>query len=200
MVITFAHQKGGVGKTTLAVNIAFTLMGEGISVAVVDLDKQGTITDLVGEMNLPLNLVEVSDLSELQSIGYDIVIVDTPPYNKGQYIDLFTHSDIVVIPTKPNVADILAIRTTVGMVAHVQASKPNLKACIAVNMALPKNPYMVEVTEHLASYDIPVLKTTIGNRVTYGRTLGNDGGVFSETNRKAQDEIKAITNEIINLL
>ena len=75
-VITIAHQKGGVGKTTLAVNLAYCF-AENTRVAIVDADLQGSVTDLKEF----LSGVEVASLDSLisgQLVEFDLVIVDTP--------------------------------------------------------------------------------------------------------------------------
>lgn len=201
MVITFAHQKGGVGKTTLAVNVAFHLLNDGLTVCVIDSDKQGTLSDIINELGVPLKLETITDYSQLNKLAYDVVIVDTPPYNQNEYLQIFGNSEVVVIPTNPNFADLLAIRSTVALINEAKKNNPNLKACTVINRALSvTNEYQETIKEKIKSFGIEVLNITIANRVAYGRSLASDKGIFSESNKKAHNEIKQLTDEIFNLI
>ena len=108
-IITIAHQKGGVGKSTLALNLALCFQ-DNLSVSIVDTDLQGSLfhirDDFPGLPVLMPNKVEY-----LQELEEDLVIVDTPPYLSDQLPELFFHSDFILIPTKAGFFDVMAIRS-----------------------------------------------------------------------------------------
>lgn len=97
-IITVAHQKGGVGKSTLALNLATCFQGE-LSVALVDIDLQGSITDLKDDFP-ELAIISEDKFDQIQKLTYDLIIVDTPPYLSSRLPELFRISDYVLVPTK----------------------------------------------------------------------------------------------------
>ena len=98
-IITIAHQKGGVGKSTLCFNLA-QVFKNGLKVAICDTDLQGSLNNLQIESDgidfifLPVNI------ADLKLLDYEIIIIDTPPYLNNKLPDLFAVSNYILIPTK----------------------------------------------------------------------------------------------------
>ena len=196
-IITVAHQKGGVGKTTLALNLAFSF-ADSARVAVTDTDLQGSINSL-GQLLTGIDLVAPDDVLAGTVTGYDLLVIDTPPYLTNRLPDLFALSDFVLVPTKPGILDTMAVRATVAMLQESMKKKPNLKAGIVLNMVMPRTSLTNEVRDVLAEFAIPVLPTMIHQRVSYARSpLTN--GVFESDDEKAKDEIQALATDILNQL
>ena len=196
-IITVAHQKGGVGKTTLALNLAFSF-ADSARVAVTDTDLQGSINSL-GQLLTGIDLVAPDDVLAGTVTGYDLLVIDTPPYLTNRLPDLFALSDFVLVPTKPGILDTMAVRATVAMLQESIKKKPNLKAGIVLNMVMPRTSLTNEVRDVLAEFAIPVLPTMIHQRVSYARSpLTN--GVFESDDEKAKDEIQALATDILNQL
>jgi chromosome partitioning protein len=197
MIIAFAHQKGGVGKSTLCLNVALALAHD-LKVAIADLDPQGSLTD-ISDMFTSVTFVPTPQrLTELKAFPYDLICVDTPPYLSDRLHDLFTVSDVVIIPTRAGVFDALAIRRTVEMVKRAQGEKPNLKAGIVLNMIKSGSTLTVEAEQVLSGYDLPILTTQITDRVAFTRSPLT-GGVFGGDDAKAKQQIANLCTEIINL-
>jgi chromosome partitioning protein len=97
-IITVAQQKGGVGKSTLALNLALCFQEE-LKVALVDSDLQGSIHHLKGEFP-GISVIGTEQVAEIPKFDYDLIIVDTPPYLSNKLLDLFALSSMVLIPTK----------------------------------------------------------------------------------------------------
>lgn len=194
-VITIAHQKGGVGKTTLAINLAYCF-AEGAKVAIVDADLQGSVSDL-SEF---LSGIEVASLDSLiggQLSGFDLVIVDTPPYLSSRLAELFGLSDFVLIPTKAGILDAMAIKATIALLGESIAAKPSLKAGIVLNMVMSRTTLNEEVKEILSGYSVPLLESTIGQRVSYTRSPMTNS-VFGGEDQRAKEEVEALADEILN--
>jgi len=123
IIIAVAHQKGGVGKSTIAANLAAYFRTQGANSAIVDADIQGSITNLVetyGEDNVygSIKLVprhEYNDFSDLQKRQEDILFIDTPPYLSTDLDEIFLISDYVLVPTKISPLDMLAIEATIEL-------------------------------------------------------------------------------------
>jgi len=196
-IITVAHQKGGVGKTTLALNLAFCF-ADSARVAVTDTDLQGSINSLGGILT-GIDLVSPDDVLAGTVTGYDLLVIDTPPYLTNRLSDLFAISDFVLVPTKPGILDTMAVRATVGLLEESMKKKPSLKAGIVLNMVMPRTSLTAEVRDVLSGFSIPVLPTQIHQRVSYARSPTTNG-VFESDDEKAKDEIQALATDILTQL
>jgi chromosome partitioning protein len=204
-IITLAHQKGGVGKTTLTLNL-YAYLNKHVRCAIVDADPQGSIIDLFEQLKEQEGWRDVelisrnafksfADLSRLEQ--YDILLIDTPPYMLNTLPEIFTASDFVLIPSKASPLDALAIQSTVELVKAAQTLNPHLKAAIVLNMTINNTDFSQQVRQILAQAGLPILNTEIGNRVAYSRSLLFAPSVFGEGNSKAAEEITALANEIV---
>lgn len=196
-IITVAHQKGGVGKTTLALNLAFCF-ADSARVAVTDTDLQGSINSL-GQILTGIDLVAPEDVLAGSVSGYDLLVIDTPPYLTNRLPDLFAISDFVLVPTKAGILDTMAVRATVAMLQESIKKKPNLKAGIVLNMVMSRTSLTSEVRDVLSEFAIPVLPTMIHQRVSYTRSPVTNG-VFESDDEKAKDEIQALATDILTQL
>lgn len=195
--ITVAHQKGGVGKITLALNLAYCF-ADSAHVAVTDTDLQGSINSL-GKLVTGIDLVSSDDVLTDKLKDYDLLVIDTPPYLTNRLPDLFAISDYVLVPTKTAILDIMAIRATIALLNQSMAKRPNLRAGIVLNMVMPRTSLTAEVKEALQEYDIPLLSTMIHQRVSYARSPLT-AGVFESDDEKAKDEIQSLATDILNHL
>lgn len=197
LIISIVHQKGGVGKTTLALNIAYCL-SENLKVALTDTDLQGSLSGLSDFIN-GVDLVPLSAVKNQTLEGYDVVLIDTPPYLSNELETIFSISDFVLIPTKAGYLDALAIRATISLFHKSQATRPHLKGGIVLNMLVHGTSLTEEVKELLNEYDMPLFDSSISQRVSYARSPMT-GGVFRGEDEKAKKEILNLTNELIDYL
>lgn len=126
MVVVFASQKGGSGKTTLAGHVAVQAEKSGAGpVAIIDTDPQGSLakwwnaraaqTPAFVQTSIP-NLGK--DIEHLHNDGIKLIIVDTPPSVTSSIVDVVTHADLVIVPTRPSPHDLRAVGATVDIVEH----------------------------------------------------------------------------------
>ena len=194
-IITVAHQKGGVGKSTLAMNLAVCFQDQ-LSVALVDTDLQGSLLQI--KEDLPgLVVVGNNQLMEIKNLDYDLIIVDTPPYLSNKLSELFSLSDFILIPTKAGFFDVMAIRSTIALVNDAQAKNPDIKAGIVMNMIKPRSGITKEVSGLLEDMATPVLQTLIHDRVSIARS-SITAGVLQGSDSKAKSEITSLAEEIVN--
>lgn len=194
-IITVAHQKGGVGKSTLAMNLAVCFQDQ-LKVALVDTDLQGSLLQ-IKENLVGLAVVGNDQLQEIKNLDYDLIIVDTPPYLSSKLPELFSLSDFVLIPTKAGFFDVMAIRSTISLVKDAQAKRPNIQAGIVMNMIKPRSGITKEVCGLLESMETPVLETMIHDRVSIARS-SITAGVLQGSDIKAKEEITSLAEEIVN--
>lgn len=194
-IITVAHQKGGVGKSTLAMNLAVCFQDQ-LNVALVDTDLQGSLFQIKEE--LPgLAVVGNDQLQDIKRLKYDLVIVDTPPYLSNKLPELFSLSDFILIPTKAGFFDVMAIRSTIALLKDAQVKKPDIQAGIVMNMIKPRSGITKEVSILLQSMETPVLATMIHDRVSIARS-SITAGVLQGSDNKAIEEITSLAEEIVN--
>lgn len=197
-IISIAHQKGGVGKTTLAVNLAYCFK-ESMRLGLIDLDVQGSLSGLKETLST-LSMEETpKKISSITTLPYDLIIVDTPPYLSSNLPELFNISDFILIPTKAGFLDTMAIRGTIDLVNAAQKLNSKIKAGIILNMVKPNTGLTEDVKNLLKSYNLPVLDSVISDRVSFTRSVLL-GGVLNGEDHRAKDEILNLADEIFNIM
>ena len=197
-IITIAHQKGGVGKSTLALNLAYTFQN-GLQVGLLDSDLQGSLYGLYAMIEGIKLIPATKNLSNLQQTDNDLIIVDTPPYLTEHLEDLFAISDFILIPTKIGFFDVMAIRSTISLIEKSKSKNPNLKCGIVLNMVKPRTSLNMEIKKMLIDMGKPVFNTQVSDRVSYTRSALS-GGILKTDDNKAKEEIVALADEILAAL
>jgi chromosome partitioning protein len=197
LIISVVHQKGGVGKTTLALNLAFCL-SENLKVGITDTDLQGSISE-IEEFIQGIDLVPLEKVRNKEKLDYDVLVIDTPPYLTNKLHEIFLISDFVLIPTKAGYLDALAVKATIGLYKEAKKQKASLKAGIVLNMVMHNTSLNGEVREILEDYDLPLLKAQISQRVSFARSPMTNG-IFNSEDEKAKTEIVNLADEILNYL
>lgn len=206
--IALLNQKGGVGKTTLATNLAscFALAGE--PVLYVDADPQGSALDwnaarqrkpLFPVVGIPKATIH-RDLPELAE-PYRWIFVDGPPRVYDVARSAIMASDLVVIPVQPSPYDVWSAKEIVDLITDALVMKPNLKAAFAINRKIVNTAIGRDVTEALAGYIFPVLKAALSQRISFAESAGQGLTVLEiEPQGRAAQEVRALAAEIEEFL
>jgi chromosome partitioning protein len=210
IIITLSHQKGGVGKSTLAFNLAAYFQKQGDACAVVDSDLQGTITEIYNNFSEDKETISgvrlirrnaFKDYRELLQLNqYALIVVDTPPYLSAELNQIYSISDFVLVPTKPSVKDYLAISKTIQLIRMAKEANPSVEAGVVINMAVRSSKFNSIIREELEKEDVRVLQTEIGQRVEFTRYELYAGSIFDTNDEKAQSEISALGKELFSIL
>lgn len=206
IIISVAHQKGGVGKSTLAYNLA-TYYAKNSVVGIVDADLQGTISDLFasfGEDNKLGGIDLITKPDDYQQLldmtKYDLLVIDTPPYLSQELPTIFALSDFILIPTKPAVNDYLAIDRTIDFAEECTDANPNIGVGIAINMVVGNSNFTKKIRSQLEKKGVNVLKSEVGQRVEFTRYHLYTDSIFGTNDKKAQEEVTALAKEIFNII
>lgn len=207
MIIAILNQKGGVGKTTLAVHLAAALVRSGKRVLLVDADSQGSALDWSENRpenpSFPVIGLPKSNLhKELPALSkdYDAVLIDGPPRVNEIARAAIMASDIVLIPVQPSPYDVWAAKDIVDLLREASAFKDNIKSAFVINRKIVNTAIGRDVGEALASYQLPVLKSSICQRVSFAESAAQGQTVLeTEPNGSAAQEILALTRELLEM-
>lgn len=195
--IALISQKGGVGKTTLAINLAAAAHATGQQVVIADTDpQQSTYEWYKGRKNsLPLPYVaqvfpeNIGDLIEKSAAnGVDLLIVDTSPNSTEDSLAIADHADLLIVPCAPSFIDLRALKRTEKVIRL--SGKP---AFAVLNLCPPVGDDPEQAEQALVKLGFTVCPYRVVNRAATRRSYALDQSVFDfEPSGKAASEIQAV--------
>lgn len=207
MIALIGSQKGGCGKTTLAVNIAAELARQGNDVCLVDADRQGTASRWAqdrAETDSPkINCVAQYDNVRPSLIDlngrYDIVIVDAAGRDSRELRTAMTAAHLLLTPFRPSQPDLDTLDSLMEVITASRDLNPDL-VCRGLLTLSPTNPVVNEANEareFLADYpELALCKTIIRDRKAYRDSISQGYGVVEWKDSKAAAEIQLLVKEI----
>ncbi len=207
MIVALLNQKGGVGKTTLALHLAGEWARTGRRVTQIDADPQGSALDwsqqrarealprLFGIVGLARDTLhrEAPELAR----DVDHIVIDGPPRVAGLMRSALLAADLVLIPVQPSPFDGWASAEMLALLGEAQIYRPQLAARFVLNRCGARTVIARETAETLADHDPPLLATTVGQRVAFA-DAAQSGRLVSELDEAshAAREIAALCDEI----
>ncbi|MBB1194419.1 ParA family protein [Flavobacterium sp. SOK18b] len=192
-IILITHQKGGVGKSTLTFNLAQNI-AKSSKVAVLDFDSQGSLSQLK-EIITSFDIIPfVEDINTILNLEYDFVFIDTPPYLSNHLPKLINIADLILVPTKAGILDLLAIKSTLKLIELEQKTNATL---VVFNMIKPNTTLTLDILIGLEEYKVPIAKTHISDLVAFTRSVVLQGVA---NDRNAQRQLDQLSKEILLLL
>lgn len=206
-VFAVANQKGGVGKTTLAMNLAAGLGRRGTCV-VIDTDPQGSAAlwaRLAGEQRpFPVPVVAArnglqGELGALRT-SYEFVVVDCPPSGESGHIaEALDNVEVLLIPVLPSPMDLWASTRIEEMLEQAKRRNAGLRAYLVLNQIEARNAMSRDMEEVLREFSVPALRSGLNRRAIY-RTAALEGCSVYDLGARGQSavsEVEAVIEEVM---
>lgn len=210
MIISFANVKGGVGKTTSAINISVIFAWANMKTMLVDMDKQESSVffgdnrlAIAEEEKLPnIDVVKLTEKSieQIRNYKYDIIVIDVGGHNDVSLRKSIALSNLCIIPLQASALDIVTTKKMIGLIEEIKISKPDLKVRFLLTQLRPGVKANDEVEPLFEEAGIPFFKTRIYERVAYQYGIPTGRGAYESDDVKAKEEILSLYNEIVKAL
>ncbi|MBC2861702.1 ParA family partition ATPase [Stappia sp. 28M-7] len=210
MILALLNQKGGVGKTTLALAVAGEWAMQGRRVILIDADPQGSALDwseMRAREGLP-RLFSVIGLArdtlhrEAPALARDadLVVIDGPPRVAGLMRSALLATDMVLIPVQPSPFDGWASAEMLALISEARIYRPELVARFVLNRCGARTVLARDTAETLADHDPPALASRIGQRIAFA-AAAQSGRIVRELDHEslAAREISALAAEVAHL-
>jgi chromosome partitioning protein len=205
MIVTIAQQKGGAGKTTLAIHLALAWAAGGKRVSIIDIDPQASLStwfklrqERRGSGATPIEAMALSGWRvgnevERQAGAHDIVLIDSPPHAETEARIAVRIASLVLVPVQPSPMDIWATKPTLDL-----ARAEKTPALLVLNRVPPRSNLTAALLDEIAKLDVPLAETQIGNRIALAAAINEGQGILEyERSGTAAREIKALAEEVM---
>jgi len=204
MVITIGHSKGGVGKSTIAYNLAHSIKRAGKSVEIIDLDFQQTLffvarlADIAEvEVQQPTGSAElISSLDGSGGNDTDYTIVDLGGFDNDMNRLAISMSDKLIVPIGNSVTDVIGFKTFEGVLDEC-VFEGETKLLLNNIHPLSKNFEDLKEATRTDLKNTQMLNTVVRNRRVYRDAMAAGKSVLSFTDKKAIAEIEGLKDELI---
>lgn len=209
MVISITNLKGGVGKSTVAQNLAVCFAHKGLSVCLVDTDTQLQVGNDWGKdrgSDLPPIQIEVVHQDEISKRvlslknQFDLVIIDGTPALFELSSRAVLLSDLVIIPILPSIEEVRTLERFLQKYDEARLTKESLGGRVQAYILLNKYSETLridrDVREILPKFGVPLLETRLANRVAYREAKIEGRGVVEYSDPKAKEEMNRLADEV----
>ena len=206
-IIALASSKGGVGKTTLSMNLAAGLARRA-GTMVVDADPQqsaGQWWQVAEGKGLGFGIAhaheETADAIIEAGQAHRYVVVDCPPsFAAPQTRETLREADLLLVPMQPSPVDLWSGTHVVEWVSLAKRANPRLSAWIVLNQVEPSTRLWKDIREAMDELGLPTLKTTVRRRAAFRNAALTGATVYAIGSRgsAAVEEIEAVITEVLS--
>ena len=204
--IAILSQKGGSGKTTLALHLAVAAHQDGKTAVVADLDEQASATIWHKARKDPLPHVQPTHSAALEQFaaeaerqGVDFLFIDTAPQSDKPAINAAEAADMILIICKPSVMDLRAIQNTIRL-TRLADLRPGAKVFTVLTQIEPFGKLHEEARKTLNKLGVNVLSDGLGRRVAYHHGLIDGRTALEyEPEGKAAQEVRTLYKKVCHL-
>ena len=203
-VVALLNEKGGSGKSTIALNLACALHRQGRRVVLIDADPQGTARDWreASPADVDLPPVVVLDrpellLSSIKTLSADIAIIDTPAKAEKMSANVVRIANVAIIPVQPSAADVWASAAAVKLIQSKRDIGGLIDAAFLATRVSGSTNLSKEILKgDWNEYGIEMLDQAVSNRVSYAQSLSDGVSVYETRDGQAKAEIDLIVQEL----
>lgn len=212
MIVTVGNPKGGVGKTTLALNLAIVRARAGRDVWLIDGDRQGTaqiVVSIRAEAGRQPGIAcatypdgaTLRAQVQQQVAKFDDIIIDAGGRDSTALRAALVLSDVLVVPFQPRSYDVWALNDIAGLVDEARSVRDGLRAVAVLNCADTGDASTDNAEAAAAVADVPqfeYMNTPIRRRKAFANAAGQGLSVLERkpADRKACDELNALVNTL----
>lgn len=201
--IAIISQKGGSGKTTLALHLAVASAAAGRNTAVIDLDPQASAANWSDRRSAELPVVLSAharrlpqEIRRVRETGGEMLYLDTAPHSDSAALEAAAAADLVLIPCRPAILDLEAISNTLAFLSTT--AKP---VAVVLNAVAPAGQDAAHAEQALAAHQVQTSPARLGRRIAFARALitGQTAQEF-EPDGKAAREIELLHTFVCDLV
>ena len=199
-IICVANRKGGVGKTTLATNLAVALNNKGKSI-LIDADEQQSAFKWANQRDDIECITIHSDLLEkLEQLDkeYEYILIDVAGRDSTIFREALLVSDTLIVPTQPSLLDLEVLDYMQEKITTAKKTNENLKAYVLINRAAVRTTELKDAIEFIAEFDqFKLLKTVLFERKQFRDAIVESKSVTEMNASKAKDELNQLIIELL---
>ena len=203
-IVAVIAQKGGVGKTTLALSLAVAAQRAGKTTAIVDLDPQATACNWGDRRNSDTPVIVSAQPARLPQIlksaedtGAQFVVIDTPPRAEQAAMSAAKAANLILIPCRPAVFDLDTVSTTLELIRHAG----NSSIAAILNGVPARGSRGEQAADVIKGLEVPVCPASFGHRAAFSDAgaVGQSAQEYEPTG-KAAEEIEQVYKFVCKLL